>query len=77
MTDFPESEGEMGIPTLDNRQTNDEEVTKLLEGEHEATQNFHILYRVNIKTFVRREAAANEVTYDTVWDAHACKPNYK
>ena len=63
----------MGILVPDNRKTNEDE-TKLLEGKHEATQNFHILYRLSLETFIEKEAAKNEVTQDTVWDAMHTSP---
>ena len=56
----------MGRTVQDNRKTNDDGETEIFEGEHEAMQNFHILYRVGLETFVRREVVENGVTPDNV-----------
>ena len=49
----------MGRTVQDNQKTNDDGQTEIFEGEHEAVQNFQILYHIGLETFVRREVAEN------------------
>ena len=64
----------MGKIVPDNWKTNEDDETKILEGEHKTAQNFHILYRVGLETFLQREAVENEVTPNNVCDAMYASP---